>query len=157
MNFIAHACLPLIIAKVANVVPRNKSRILSNKQLFFIGIAGILPDLLWPHFSLQQRMSSPTHTIWFLLILIQIVYLLARSKAKEKYLRFTIFFIFAYASHLALDSISGGVNLLYPIKSKIGAYFISYQTWLFYDLLLAVITIILLVLIKQRPVLAEGN
>lgn len=151
MNIIAHACLPLVIIKIADTVSPHKSGWLSNKQLFFIAIAGILPDFLWPHFSLQQRLTSPTHTIWFLIFLIPVVYLLARWEEKENYLRFTFFFLFAYASHIALDSISGGVNLLYPIKSKIGAYFISYPTWLFYDLILAGLAM-LLVFIKRKSV-----
>jgi hypothetical protein len=157
MNFITHACLPLVIVKIADTVQPNISERLNNKQLCFIGLAGILPDLLWPHFSLQQRMNSPTHTVWFLLFLIPVVYSLARWKAKENYLRFSIFFIFAFASHIALDSISGGVNLWYPIKSKIGTYFISYHKWLLCDLLLAVTTVIVLVFIKRKPIPAKSK
>lgn len=152
MNFITHACLPVVLVSAAEIIlnKQNKVDYLSNWQLVLIGVAGMLPDLLWPHFSLRQRMHSPTHTIWFLSVVFPIVFLLAKWKLKEGYVRFSLLFWMAVALHIAADAISGGVNLLYPISAKIGMYLIPYRLWVRSDIIFVGLTIILWTSVERR-------
>jgi hypothetical protein len=114
-------------------------------QLFLIGLAGGLPDILWPHFSLYQRMHSWTHTIWFLIGLMPVVLLLAKWKIREGYVKFSILFWLAAMSHILLDGLSGGINLFFPIIKRIGTYYISYHTWVYYDITFVCLMIVVLI------------
>jgi hypothetical protein len=151
MDIITHACFPVVIVSSIEIIRHQyyKTRPINGMQLFFVGLAGGLPDILWPHFSLYQRMHSWTHTLWFLILLLPLVFIVAKWKIKEGYQKFTIMFWLAAMSHILLDGLSGGVNLFYPINKRIGAYYISYHTWIFFDIIFVCLTIFLLVQRKE--------
>jgi hypothetical protein len=109
-----HVCLPVITVVSIDIIRvlRGKEGLLTNWQLFFIGVAGFLPDLLWPHLSRTGRLNSWTHTLWFLIVLLPLVLLFSRLIMKHKFLKFSLFFWLAAVSHVILDIISGGVRLL---------------------------------------------
>ncbi len=131
-----HACLPLVAASITDIfrVISNRKPLFSGWQLFFIALAGTLPDLLWPHMSRQARLSSWTHTIWFLIGVLPIIYLVAKKVLKKNLLVFVLFFWLAIVLHVFMDGISGGVSLLYPIYNVFGHYYIPWPLWLKIDL-----------------------
>jgi hypothetical protein len=152
-----HVCLPLIPIVTIDIVRvlRGKQKLLTNWQLFFVGIAGFLPDLLWPHFSRAGRLNSLTHTIWFLVLILPLVFLAARITIKQNYILFSLLFWLATVSHVFLDTISGGARLLYPLSEKIsGSYFVPWPLWLKMDILFVILLTILLV---NRRILIQSN
>jgi len=151
VNFITHACLPIVLVSASDIIKSQnaKATYLPNIQYLLIGLGGMLPDVLWPHLSLNQRLNSPTHTIWFLSILLPVVIGLAKWKLKEGYIKFSIWFWVAAILHVVVDGVSGGVNVLYPLKTKIGFYVIPFTTWFIYDIVFVVITTVLLLKIKR--------
>ncbi len=152
-----HVCLPVITVVTIDIVRvlRGKQKLISNWQLLLIGIAGFLPDLLWPHFSRIGRLNSWTHTIWFLLILLPLVLLSTRLIMKRKFLLFSFIFWLSAVSHILLDIISGGVRLLFPFNDRItGSYLLSWPLWIRIDILFVILLSILLV---NRRVLIRLN
>ena len=143
-----HACLPLIAASTTDIfrLSTNKKPLFTGWQLFFIALAGTLPDVLWPHMSRQARLSSWTHTIWFLIIALLIVYIVARKALKKDFLVFVLFFWIAIALHIMADGFSGGVSLLFPIKKVFGNYLIPWPLWGKIDLLMGSLAISMLIL-----------
>lgn len=152
-----HVCLPVITVVTVDIIRvlRGKQKLLPNWQLFFIGIAGFLPDLLWPHLSRTGRLNSWTHTIWFLILLLPLTLLISKIIMKRKYLLFSILFWLAAVSHVFLDSISGGVRLFYPFNDRIiGNYLIPWPYWVRIDILFIIMLIVLLV---NRRILIRLN
>ena len=141
-----HACLPVLIVSAIDIIrlSSKKTKFLNNRQLALIGLAGILPDFLWPHFSMQQRLNSWTHTLWFLLLLIPVVLLFARWKIKKDYLKFTLIFWIAASLHVLMDALSGGIKFFYPYGNVIGDYYISHPTWITWDIVFISSTALLL-------------
>lgn len=139
-----HACLPVIAIGTVDLVrtSQKKEPLLKNWHLVFIGIAGMLPDLLWPHTSIQARLSSWTHTLWFLIVTLPIVYFISRRWIKKKLFMFVLFFWLAMALHIFADMVSGGVSFLYPIKEVFGTYYIAWAYWIRIDLLFVTATIL---------------
>jgi hypothetical protein len=144
----AHSCLPVIGVTAFEVIRviQNKPRLVTNWQLFFIGIGGMLPDLLWPHTSMAGRLSSPTHTIWFIILLAPITFLLAKKYFDKNVIAFTFFFVFAALLHIVTDGISGGVAPLYPIKAIWGMRLIPFRIWIAADIFLLLFTFLLIYL-----------
>lgn len=140
-----HAALPVIGVTALDIYRlfNNQERLLTNWQLFFIGVGGILPDLLWPHFSMQGRLTSYTHTMWFLFLIIPITYYIANKTYKKNVPVFTCFFVLAVALHLAIDAISGGISLFYPIKAIWGFSIVPFRLWITADIVLLSIMVTL--------------
>lgn len=150
-----HACLPVAIISSIDIVRMSFRReaILNNGQLALIALAGVLPDLLWPHFSIQQRLNSWTHTLWFLLLLMPVILLFSKWRIKKNYLKFSLIFWLAASLHLLMDALSGGIKFFYPLGDKIGSYYIPYPTWKNWEVVLISSTAILLYiryLIRKR-------
>ena len=140
-----HAALPLIGVTALDIyrISSNKDRLTTNWQLFFIGIGGILPDLLWPHFSMEGRLSSYTHTLWFILLLIPVTYWISRKMNSKNVLFFSVVFVFAALLHIVTDAISGGVSFFYPIKGVWGTRLVPYYLWFEADMIFLSIALIL--------------
>lgn len=131
-----HACLPVVIISSIDIVRMNfgRDRILNNGQLAFIALAGVLPDFLWPHFSMHQRLNSWTHTLWFLLLLLPIVILISRRTLKNDYVKFSLIFWMAAFLHLFMDTLSGGIKFFLPFGDIIGGYYIPHPTWKIWEI-----------------------
>lgn len=127
-----HAFLPVIAITTAEIitVTFKKQRHFSGIQILLIGIAGILPDLLWPHTSLKARYNSWTHTLWFLLILLPLIYIISAKLFKKNTLLFSLSCWFASLLHIITDALSGGVSFFYPLGDVIGQYYIPYPYWI---------------------------
>ncbi len=149
-----HAFLPVITITAIDIfrLSTKKEPLLSNKQLLLVGIAGILPDILWPHFSIQGRYTSWTHTVWFLIALFPVIWYLFKHTIKTGFLKITLFFWLATFIHIATDALSGGVSLFYPLGNVIGAYYIPYKYWIKSDItfILAGIIIIGIKIVLNR-------
>ncbi len=151
-----HICLPVAAIVVADIARglKGKDKLLPNKQLFLIAIAGFLPDLLWPHFSRTGRLNSWTHTIWFLALLLPIVILISRKIVKNKFLLFSVLFWLASVLHILTDALSGGVRLFYPFNGIIGSYSVPWPMWIksdiFFVILLAVLLVNRRIVIRQH-------
>lgn len=141
-----HATLPIAIISTIDIasIEFTKKYILPNKQLAWLALGGVLPDFLWPHFTMHQRLNSPTHTIWFLIMLLPLTYLVSKWVFKKDYIKFTLLFWLATLSHVLLDALSGGVSLFYPWGKVVGTYFIAHPNWIYFDIRFIIATIVLL-------------
>lgn len=140
--------MPVIAIGSADIyrLHNNKQPVLTTAQLLLIAVAGILPDLLWPHTSMHGRLTSWTHTIWFLLVLFMVVYFISKRVLNKKHTTFAVLFWFAAALHIFADAISGGVAFFYPVEKVVGARHIPYRYWLYFDLVFVTVTAILFVM-----------
>ena len=133
MFVITHALAPVAIGAAANVARLaggTRERLFSGVQLLLIGAAGASPDVLSPHLSLTARLTSPTHTIWYLLAVYPVFLLLALWFGKNRRLLLAHAMWLAVLLHLASDALAGGVAWLYPLDDRIlGGRFIPYPFW----------------------------
>ena len=145
MTIVTHALSPVLVASTVNAFSLEYKRkiIFTFKHLFAIGLAGIAPDILGMHFSLQGRYSSWTHTIWFVIGVYPVCYYIARKFFPSKWLLLTHMLWFAVIFHLALDSKSGGIVLFYPFGEVVGDYLIGWDYWVRADLILISLTILM--------------
>lgn len=131
MTPITHALLPAVLS--SPFLPR------STRRQYYVGaaciaVAGLLPDILTPHFSLAARYASWSHSVvpgvGFAILLFWVS--LAMRTAFP--FRLALLASFAYLSHLFLDGISGGVPGLYPFSPEIfGRRLIHFHYWLYFD------------------------
>jgi heme A synthase len=152
MTIVTHALSPVLVASTVNVFSLKYQRkiIFTFKQLLAIGMAGIIPDILGMHFSLEGRYTSWTHTIWFVIGIYPVCFGVARRFFQSQWLLMTHMLWFAVIFHLALDSKSGGVALFYPYGDVVGDYLIGWDYWVRADLILIVIMIFLAIWITYK-------
>lgn len=145
MTVVTHAIAPILVASTVNAfsLKFQRKNVFTLKQLIAIGIAGIIPDLLGMHFSLEGRYSSWTHTIWFVVGIYPVCYFVARKFFRQNWILLTHMLWFAVVFHLALDSKSGGIVLFYPFGDVVGDYLIGWDYWVRADLILITITVLL--------------
>jgi hypothetical protein len=152
VNFVTHACLPVTVAMAIDVLRlgTGRERLFANKQLIAIGIAGALPDLLYPHLSLRARYSSWTHTVWFLAALYPVYAGICREWFRRRWLLLTNFLWLASIAHIATDTISNGTRPLYPYGPIIKYRFIpgGVYRWLKFDVAFVLAIVVLAILIK---------
>lgn len=141
-----HACIPLVTLGTIDIIrlSTNRAPLLKGWPFALVGVAGILPDVLWPHTSIHARLTSWTHTIWFLIGTFPVIWLIAKWTVRRSWRLFALFFWLAMALHIATDAISGGVSLLYPIEGVIGKYYIPWKYWIYSDIGFILVTIVLL-------------
>ena len=139
MDAVTHALLPAILA--VPFLPRmDRPAFYSSAGLVALG--GALPDLLCPHFSLATRYTSWSHTVFgfaaFNLVLLGLA-LVPRIRVPRRTL---LLISLAWALHLAVDGISGGIAWLYPFSNEIiGQRLIRYYWWNPIDVILAVVAV----------------
>lgn len=152
MTIVTHALSPVLVASTVNAFSLRYQRkiIFTFKQLLAIGLAGIIPDILGIHFSLEGRYSSWTHTIWFVIGIYPVCFWVARRFFQSQWLLMTHMLWFAVIFHLALDSKSGGIVLFYPYGDVVGDYLIGWDYWVRADLVLIIIMIFLTVWIVYK-------
>jgi hypothetical protein len=152
MTIVTHALSPILVASTVNAFSLKYQRksIFAFRQLFAIGLAGIMPDILGMHFSLEGRYSSWTHTIWFVSGVYPICFWGARKFFRSQWQLMTHMLWFAVIFHLALDSKSGGIVLFYPYGGVVGDYLIGWDYWVRADLILITITTFLAIWIIYK-------
>jgi hypothetical protein len=109
-----HACAPALAALAIDAyrLHKNRQRLFPHCRVLAIAITGALPDLLNPHFSLESRLSSWTHTVWFLLAIYPIYGIICRAWFRPRWMFLTHWLWFSTASHLVIDTLSNGTTAL---------------------------------------------
>ena len=128
----------------------GRDRLFANKHLVAIGIAGALPDLLYPHLSLKARYSSWTHTVWFLLAMYMVYTFICRKWFRGRWILLTNFLWLASVAHIAMDTISNGTRPMYPYGPVIKYRLVrgGFHNWIKFDLIFVAAIVILAVLTK---------
>jgi len=148
MNTITHALIPVIaVAVIEKVYAEKKDRrgLFSNKEIALIALAGAAPDLLNPHFTLESRLNSWSHSPFFWLCMSAVLLLLCLIKSNKKK-RFcswqtALSASIGYGTHLFCDAIAGGITWNYPFGNHIiGGYYIPVILWVPIDILLIIYT-----------------
>ncbi|MBI5687553.1 MAG: metal-dependent hydrolase [Verrucomicrobia bacterium] len=131
MTPVFHALAP---ASAAYPFLRKDSHRLLLLQGGVIALAGVLPDLLDPHTTLQARHVSFTHTLAAWAGFSALLILPAWKFAKTLPPSFWCIVSLSYLSHIFLDAISGGVQCLRPISSVlVGGPYVPFRYWLWCD------------------------
>lgn len=152
-----HIGLPVSAALVLEnrSLARGKGYVFPAGSLLAAGVCGVLPDILSPHISLEDRHQSFSHSLAFLAALLPFCAMAASFYPAGDLPRWRTAALcwIAAALHLAADAISGGIPWLYPWKPDVlGAYYIPPAHWLAWDAGFIVLTVVLL---RRRPLAAE--
>lgn len=148
-----HTLLPvcLCLAVENTALARGKGHAFPSWTLPVVGLFGALPDLCTPHVSLEERFSSWSHTLWFLLAITPVCAMTAVSFPKGEIPRRRIAAAcwLAVAIHLASDAVAGGIAWLHPWRADVvGRYFIPASQWFWWE---AVFVLLTWVLLRLRP------
>ncbi|MDG2123169.1 MAG: metal-dependent hydrolase, partial [Verrucomicrobiales bacterium] len=138
MFVVTHALSPVVLVGLVDVVvlESRRQRWLRRRQYVGVAVAGSLPDVFWPHLSLAARMSSPTHTVWFLMV-VAVVAAVWAGRFVDPNRRWLMAGLMTAACgwHLFCDAIAGGIKWGYPVFEHVVARrWVPYPTWLFLDL-----------------------
>jgi membrane-bound metal-dependent hydrolase YbcI (DUF457 family) len=139
MDTVTHALLPVIAAGLyerSYLVSEKRRGVFSIKMLIAIGVFGAAPDILNPHFSLDDRYSSWSHGIpfWLILTMALAIFGIIRRNICPAYM--AVWLSGAYVLHIFCDAISGGIAWLYPLRgSVIGTFYIEPVWWIPLDVL----------------------
>ncbi|MEZ4526711.1 MAG: hypothetical protein R2941_12395 [Desulfobacterales bacterium] len=128
-----HMAAPVFMAGILNLIRTGmgRERLFSNREMMYIGLCGGLPDILSPHIRLAARMSSPTHTLWFLPAAFVFLGMLCFVFPARFRFRCALLCGIAIALHLLADAVSGGIALFFPLDTVcIGHYYIPPVMWL---------------------------
>jgi hypothetical protein len=139
-----HASFPVIVATAVNAAYlKHRGRLLFQvRHLGAIAVAGVLPDIVWPHLSLHARLTSWSHTVWFLAALVPMLILFGRKLLGPGWKPAAVAAWLAVGLHLGVDTISGGTAPLYPFGGRIGIRTISFHYWIFVDLVTVPVAIL---------------
>lgn len=146
-----HASIPVLLASAADTISllRTRRLLFEKKHLAAIALAGILPDLLSPHISLQARLTSFSHTVWFLLLLFPALLVISKYLFRGRSLLMAFSLWLATTVHLLLDLSSGGINPTYPLGQRIGFYLVHYRHWVALDLAIVSLTLVAVILLRR--------
>lgn len=125
MNTVTHALIPVICVRLM----ARPGTWLGRWGPVKIALAGALPDLLNPHLSLEARMTSWSHGIPAWLAFSAILITLSLLSQRRFHLGLALCLSGAYLLHIACDAISGGVNLLYPLRDWVVGDFWVHPIW----------------------------
>ncbi len=147
-----HAMLPVVIATAADIVCTAKSqkRAFSISDRWAFGLCGILPDILTPHIGLHSRLTSFSHTLWFVFAALPVLLILSYLWHRRHFMRFALFCWLAVTLHLLCDMISGGIAPLYPLSAKVFSFYrILPKFWIPLDVLTISVFMTELVLLRK--------
>ncbi|MES2661378.1 MAG: metal-dependent hydrolase [Verrucomicrobiota bacterium] len=137
MDVFTHALAPVILTRLVFGRPTW----IRSYGFLAIGIAGALPDLLNPHLSLEARHTSWSHGLPFWMLITAFFLALTRLKKLKLSWQLAAILSFSYVFHMICDSISGGVDWLYPFGHLLlGNYFVDPVFWVPMDVVLFLIT-----------------
>jgi membrane-bound metal-dependent hydrolase YbcI (DUF457 family) len=134
MTPVSHALLPVFLGQ--RWIP-HKDKVPSLRVVMLVAVCGVLPDILSPHLSLDDRHVALSHTLWAFLTFSVLVGLLNRRWPTAFTPSISLLCIAAYGGHLACDAITGGIALFYPlIRTVQGKNYLPYWLWITCDGLL---------------------
>jgi len=142
-----HMAAPVFAAGSFNLIRAGigKERLFSNREMMYIGLCGGLPDILSPHIRLAARMSSFTHTLWFVVAAFVFLGIICLVFPDRLRLRCALMCGTAIALHLWADAVSGGIALFFPLDTvRIGHYYIPPVMWLPLDVATVSLTLAVL-------------
>ncbi len=147
-----HACLPVLTVTTIDTlrVSRQQPRLITNKQLWLIALAALLPDILSPHFSIADRHSSWTHTLWFLGGILPVILILSKWLVKTNWQWLAFYCYLASCIHVFLDGIAGGVSFLYPMEGVFGDYYVPWKYWIYSDVGFILMTRLMLFILNRK-------
>lgn len=127
MNIFTHALAPVIVARL--LAPKKDWA--GRAGLVAIAFAGALPDLLSPHITLEQRMTSWSHGLpaWlgFSALLAAVVFFSGKRVSPPLATAMSG----AYLLHMFCDAIAGGIDWLHPFGTLTwGEYWIGPLWWI---------------------------
>lgn len=156
MFVITHAGLPVLAAEGIDWwwVAHDRRPRFSRGDLAVIAVGGLLPDLFSVHLTLQARHASPTHTVFFPLLLLAAVGPALLPRWRRWLPTLTLAWL-GVCLHLAADAISGGIPLLGVGHPIIGNRLVPADIWLWCDL--AVVLAVWAVSFRTRYLLAGGR
>lgn len=131
MTPVSHALLPVFLGQ--HWIPQ-RDRIPNVRTVSIVSLCGVLPDVLSPHLTLDDRHTSLSHTAWAALLFGVVIARLAWRLPKLFPPAFARLCFAAYAGHLACDAITGGIPLFYPISPAVfGKNYLPYWLWITCD------------------------
>jgi hypothetical protein len=154
----AHAMLPVVIATATDMAftAKFREKAFSVSDRWAFGFCGILPDILSPHIGLHSRLTSFSHTLWFVMSMLPVLLILSYLWHRRHFMRFALCCWIAVTLHLLCDMISGGIAPLYPLSAKvIGFYHISPKFWIPLDVLTISLFLTELVLLRKLETKSE--
>jgi hypothetical protein len=146
-----HTLLPVCLAlAVENAsLARGRGHVFPPWGLVAVGVFGALPDLCSPHISLEDRLTSWSHTAAFLGAMAPVSVLVASFFPKDGRWSLALACWLAVLLHLIGDAVAGGIAWLYPWRPDvIGGGYIPAADWLWYDIGFVLLT---WVLVRLRP------
>ncbi|QJE95799.1 metal-dependent hydrolase [Luteolibacter luteus] len=146
-----HTLLPVCLGLAAEnlSLAKGKGHVFPEWALPVIGLFGALPDLCSPHISLEDRMTSWSHTVWFMAGLIPVCAMVCSFFPNGYRWRVAVALWLASLLHLFADAIAGGIAWLRPWRlDVIGDYYIPAAQWLWWDIGFVFLTWLL---VRLRP------
>ncbi|MFP4309480.1 MAG: metal-dependent hydrolase [Desulfococcaceae bacterium] len=128
----SHFAIPVVAATLVDLgcLAAGRSRLFSNRELLLVGFCGVLPDLLSPHLRLSARLTSWSHTVWFAIGLLPVLWMFFRKRETSSRWRMTAFCWIAAVLHLLGDAVSGGIAPFYPLTGfRWGWYLVPWRLW----------------------------
>jgi hypothetical protein len=134
MSPITHALLPVLVMRKA--IPSLAGRP-SLRVAALVALAGVLPDVLSPHLTLDERHLAFSHSGAGVLSFLVLVALISRLRPAFFGAGPAGMVAVAYGLHIVCDMISGGVALAHPASNEIyGGAWIPLWAWFVSDALL---------------------
>jgi hypothetical protein len=128
----------------------NGRSLFTPRHLWAIAAAGVLPDILWPHLSLQARLTSWSHTVWFLAIALPLFVWIGRKYLGPGWRVASWSAWLATVLHLATDTFTGGTAPFYPLGGKVGFSTIPFRYWIYCDLATVPVALGLILHLRSR-------
>lgn len=134
MSPITHAILPVLVMRKG--LPQVSGRP-AFRAAAVVALAGVLPDILSPHLTLEARHLSFSHSAAGFLVFLVAVAVIGKLRPTILDARLAVMCAVAYGLHILGDLISGGVALAYPASHEIyGAPPLSFWIWVSADIVL---------------------
>lgn len=134
MSPITHAILPVLVMR--KWFPQVSGRPVVRAAVT-VALAGVLPDLLSPHLTLEARHLSLSHSAAGFLLFLVAVAGIGRMRPEILDTRLAAMCAAAYGLHLIVDMFSGGVALAHPASYEIyGGTILSMWVWVLSDAVL---------------------
>jgi len=151
MNTVTHALLPVVTIAICERLSKTKTS-LNKWQYSLIALFGAAPDLLTPHFSIEGRHESWSHTIVAWAVLSICLFVISLLPQKILIYKIASFMSISYLIHLCCDALSGGIPWLLPFSDIVhGRFIVSPAFWIPIDIVLVLAAYLLVRTYRVTP------